>query len=591
MDGFLRRPYARTPNVDRLAAQSVHYTRVFATAPVCSPARFALISGLHANAMGTQHLRSTFPVSASMAGFPAALRAAGYYCTNNVKTDYNCAAEARWIRESWDESSPRAHWRNRPAGAPFFAVFNLMETHQGPTNVNPETAFEREIGARLSAEERHDPARAIIPPYYPDTPTVRKTLARVHDCITAMDRRVGELLAELDVAGLAESTIVFFYPDHGQGIPRGKRTLYDSGLHVPLLIRFPAAFQSMAPSAPGTRCDRLVSFVDFGATVQSLCGIRPAAGTHARPFLGPFAAPPREFVHGARDRVDEALDLSRSVRDGRFLYIRNYMPHLPHLAPEGFSDQSPLRQELVRMARAGEMAFAGVFGAPRKPAEELYDTERDPWQMHNLVDNPAAAGALKRLRAEHRRWMAEIRDLGFLPEWRAAQLSALGRPVVEAADDAMYPFDRVFDTASLCGMPGAEQRLLERLKDPDPAVRWWAALGLRAATERSDDIRPALQRASGDPCPPLALEAAALLVEAWDDAAALAVLAGAVRSADPHEALYAARSLQMLGARARDALPAMKKALARAQEGGDYAMYLRFSLAPAVAALSGATPG
>ncbi|MBN2451469.1 MAG: sulfatase-like hydrolase/transferase [Lentisphaeria bacterium] len=586
--GFCGDAYAVTPHLDRLATESVHYRHAFATAPVCSPARFCLISGLYAHAFGTQRLRSRFPVPDWVCGLPSFLRAAGYYCTNNVKTDYNTAAEPRLVRESWDVCSGKAHWRGRAPGQPFFAVFNLTQTHQGPTNVLPQEQFERTIASTLTSQERHDPARAAVPPYYPDTPSVRRIMARVYDCITAMDRRAGTILTELAEDSLADDTLVFFYPDHGQGIPRGKRTLYDSGLRVPLLIRFPPRLRHLAPAGPGSSCDRLVSFVDFGATVLSLADVPLPAHLQGTAFLGHAAGPERQWVYGARDRVDEAIDLSRSVRDQRYLYIRNYMPHLSWNAPEGYSDRSELRREITRLAQenrldAAQLTYAGRTKAP----EMLFDSLADPHQIQNLAEGPAARPVLERRRGALREWLLGIRDLGFMPEWRAAQLCAGGRPLREAADAEAYPFERVFETAEWVGRPDTTSKLASRLADADCSVRYWAAIGLRAAGAAAAAHGEALRQALEDPCPPVRIEAAGVLADRGD-AAALKVLSAAVVSSDPQEAVHAARTLQLLGPMARNALPAMKEALDRSKGGrAEGSMYIRFALEPAIAALEG----
>ena len=349
--------YATTPNLDRLASESVRYTNAFATAPVCSPARSCLITGVYATSLGTHGLRSAFPIPEQMRGFPAYLRAAGYYCTNNVKTDYNTANEPAIIRASWDESSAKAHWRNRRPGQPFFAVFNDMVTHQSRTSVWPYEQFQKELQSQLTPHERHDPAQAPVPPYWPDTPVTRRTIARYYDCITLMDRNAGRLLAELEEAGVADDTIVFFYADHGAGHPRHKRLVLDSGLHVPLIVRFPEKYRHLAPAAPGEAVDRLVSFVDFPATVLSLLGLPVPEYMQGRAFLGAAETAPRQYVYGARDRVDEAFDMARSVRDKQYLYVRNYMPHLSYNQPEGFSDQAEVRREITRLAAEGKLIY------------------------------------------------------------------------------------------------------------------------------------------------------------------------------------------------------------------------------------------
>ncbi len=259
-------PYARTPHLDAFARESVRYTRAFATAPVCSPARSCLITGMYATSLGTQRLRSQFPVPKNVRGFAALLRAAGYYTSNNVKTDYNLRNEPAFIRDCWNDCSTKAHWRGHRPGQPFFAVFNFMTTHQSRASVWSREQFEKEVGSQLAPAERHDPAKAPLPPYYPDTLEAHQAWARYYDCITVMDKQVGELLGQLAADGLANDTIVFFYGDGGMGMPRGKRCLWDTGLQVPLLVRFPKAFQEFAPKAPGTTTDRLVSFVDFAPT-------------------------------------------------------------------------------------------------------------------------------------------------------------------------------------------------------------------------------------------------------------------------------------------------------------------------------------
>ncbi len=293
--------YAATPHLDQMAQEGVRYTNAFATAPVCSPARSCLITGVYATSLGTHNLRSAFPLPHNVVGFPMLLRERGYYCTNNVKTDYNTSDEQRLIQESWDDCSATAHWRNRAEGQSFFSVFNLMETHQSRTSVWSFDEFEEKIGSQLPRDSRHDPDAVPVPPYYPDTPLVRRTLARYYDCITVMDLKVGQLLKQLNDDGLADSTIVFFYGDHGAGLPRGKRVLFDSGLRVPLLIRVPPRFRQRVPSTPGAVEAQLVSFVDFPPTMLNLLGIDAPGYMQGRPFLGPrIKAPKKRCFRSAR---------------------------------------------------------------------------------------------------------------------------------------------------------------------------------------------------------------------------------------------------------------------------------------------------
>ncbi len=574
--GFCGEKYAKTPNLDALARRGVYYNNAFATAPVCAPCRYAIITGTYATSYGTQRLRSDFPIPDSITGFPAFLRKAGYYCTNNSKTDYNTSAAKRLIAESWDECSGKAHYKNRKPGQPFFAVFNLMETHQGKI-------FEATPAPNLDPSEQHDPAKAPIPPYYPDTPVAHRVMARVHDCITAVDKRADAILAELEQAGLKDDTIVFFWPDHGQGIPRGKRTLWDTGMKVPLVVYVPDKFRHLAtlgrsaavPAvsgqtstagtaaflklAPGSTCDRLVSLMDLGPTLLSLLDLPIPSHMQSRAFLGKAATAPRKYVFGARDRVDEVSELSRSVRDKRYLYIRNFMPDLSWNQPETFSDQLDLRREITKLAAEGKLNAAQLtYAAPTKPVELLYDTDADPWQINNLAGEPKYRAELERLRKALRDWQTETRDIGLMHETEAAR------------GTTDFPVDRVLDTAWRVGLPGEVAELTRRLSDPNPTVRYWAVIGLRVA-----GAKDGLQKLLADESSPVRIEAAGVLV-------ALDVLTAAINSDDENVQVHAARTLQLLGEKARPALPAMQAALPKIKN-----MFARWAIQGAIANLTG----
>ncbi len=574
--------FARTPNIDAFAHQAVRYTHAFAPAPVCSPTRACLITGVYATSLGNPHLRCEIPIPKEFKGYAAYLRDAGYYTSNNAKTDYNQRDEQAFIRQAWTRCSTNAHWRQREPGQPFMSVFNYFETHQSRTSAWPKEQFEREIGSRLPAGQRADPKRAPLPGFYPDIPAAHEAMARYYDCVSAADRRVGDALRELDTDGLADNTIVFVYSDHGMGMPRGKRLLHDSGLHVPLLIRFPAKWRQLAPAEPGATVDRLVSFVDFAPTLLSLVGLPIPPHMQGVAFLGAAAGPAREFVFGARDRVDEAFDTARSIRDARWLLIRNYRPHLSWAAPEGFSDTSTFRRELVTMARAGRAGTgATAWLAPTRPVEELYDTVADPQQLNNLAADPRNRATLERLRKRLRQWLLETRDIAFLPEPDVAARSDALTPYAMARQPGLYPLERVLASAERVGAADAADVQRKDLRDADPAVRYWAAVGLRANAAAAKGARTELEGALREASASVAIEAAGALLALAPHPAALKRLETELKSADHNLVVHAARTLELLGTRAQPLAAELRQRLtdARKNDAKDFReLYVRFAL-------------
>lgn len=541
--------YAVTPNLDRLATQGVRFTHAFAPIGVCAPSRSSLILGTYAPSVGSQHMRCKGTLPSYVKCFPEYLRQAGYHCSNNVKTDYNFDVP----KAAWDENSAKAHWRTRKPGQPFFSVFNFTQCHESQIRIG-EAAHQKRIQS-FAPGAVHDPAKAPLPPYHPDTPEVRRDWARYADSITAMDREVGRVLAELEADGLADNTIVVYFSDHGAGMPRSKRWLYDSSLRVPMIARFPERWKSLAPGAPGSTSDRLVTFVDFGPTMLSLAGVPVPAHMQGRPFLG-AAAPAREYVHGFRDRMDERTDLLRTVRDRKWRYIRNFRPDVTWAQHIGYMYEMPTMKVWQRLHDEGKLdPVQDRFFSATKPVEELYDTEADPWEIKNLAADPAQRVTLERLRSELRRWMLEIRDLGLLPE--ADLRTRFGAESPHEAvrkNPASYPLERILDAAD----PAAAASFT----DPDPAVRYWGVIGARVR-----GTKEGLGALLSDPAPAVQLAAAETLARAGDYAAALPIL---VRGLDhPVESvrLQAAQALDDLGSRHRPAWEAFR---GRPKETSEY---------------------
>ncbi|MBW2315161.1 MAG: sulfatase [Deltaproteobacteria bacterium] len=442
---------AVTPNLDRLAAEGTRFTNVFTAAGVCAPSRAALITGVHPNALGAGHMRtSSRPEGgyravppAEVKAFPELMRAAGYHTFTNVKLDYQFSGPLPGSGPFtiWSDEGFRVDERGAPEGSPFFGMINFMVTHEsslferGGLPTSPLEALHMWL-MRGHEGGRVAPADVALPPYYPDTPAVRETLSHFYDQIHRMDEEVGEILARLDASGLSESTIVIFTTDHGDGLPRAKREVYDSGTHVPLIVRWP---ESLRPegATPGGVEGRLVSFVDLAPTILSLAGLPAPEFVNGRVFLGPRAAAPRRYVYAARDRIDEQPDRVRSVRDARYRYVRNFLPETPASDGSAFRERLPIMRELRRLHEAGGLPPAGERWFQPRPREELYDTHVDPHEVDNLAGDPAHAETLTRLSAALDAWLARVPDLGALPE---AELVERGWPGGESPTTAAPSF-------------------------------------------------------------------------------------------------------------------------------------------------------
>ncbi len=402
---------------------------------------------------------------AFMKMYPQFLREAGYYCTNNSKEDYNLAKPGK----VWDDSSRKAHWRNRGSGQPFFAIFNFTISHESQIRKRPHTAV-------------HDPGKVRVPAYHPDTPEVRQDWAQYYDKLTEMDAQVGDVLRQLDDDGLADDTIIFYYGDHGSGMPRSKRWPYNSGLHVPLIVHVPEKFAALAPAdyQPGGKTDRLVGFIDLAPTLLSLVGIEPPAYMQGEAFMGTYAAEPSEFLFGFRGRMDERYDMVRSVRDKRYVYIRNYMPHRIYGQYLDYMFQTPTTQVWQRMYQEGKLNEQQSYFWQEKPTEELYDLASDPDEVNNLATSPEHRDVLDRLRRAHHDWVFRVRDVGFLAEAEIHARAADGTPYEVGHDANRFDLEQIFSAAQLASERDVADipKLLSLMDDPDSAVRYWAALGL-----------------------------------------------------------------------------------------------------------------
>ncbi len=548
---------ARTPNLDAFATEGVLFNNAFATAGVCAPCRSAIITGMYQTSLGTHHMRCSARLPAHIRPFPCLLREAGYYCTNNSKQDYQFSPPA----DTWDESSRTAHWQNRPrASQPFFAVFNYTGCHE--SGIQNLAKYET-VTRGLARQDRAKLAAATLPPYYPNTAVVREDWGRYYDVITAMDRWFAERLQELEQSGVAENTIVFFWSDHGAGLPRAKRWLYDSGIRVPLMVRVPEKFRSQLPGRAGQPSERLVSLIDLGPTTLALAGVAVPRHMQGQAFMGSNAAPPREYVFAARDRMDERYDVIRAVRDNRFKYLRNYEPLKTYYQYMNTPEKGATMREIRRLAAQGQLPpAAAALMAPSKPSEELYDTRADPHEVRNLASDPAFGRQLLRLRKAHLDWVTRTRDLGLVPEPVIADLEQHygSRYAILQGDQALETLHRLRDaaSASLEGI-GALPKLKRALSDVDAAVRYWGAVGLGNLAQDAATTQPLLRERLADESAVVRVAAARALCRMGDTAAALPTLVDVLDNGKQWERLHAANVLDEIDEDARSVLEAMRR--------------------------------
>jgi N-sulfoglucosamine sulfohydrolase len=393
-------PVARTPNLDAFATKAARFTKAYSHAPVCAPSRSGLITGRYPTSIGSHHMRSTLLKPPPL--FTDHLRKAGYFVAWPGKTDFNFAVPNR----SFDSTKD---WTKQTVPkSPCFLYLNNTVTHESQIRATPEQR--KKNLARLKPEEFHDPTKMVVPPYYPDTPEVRRDIATYHDNITAMDYWVGDTLTWLAKNGFnASNTYIFFFGDHGWGMPRGKRWPYESGTRVPLLIAGPGI-------QPGSVRDDLVCFLDLAPTVLSLAGVTVPRELDGIPILGPDRKS-RQHVFSARDRMDERYDRVRSVRDSRYRYIKNFHPELPYAQPIAYMDLMPTMQVWRAWHREGKLnPVQRAFMADTKPVEELYNLDKDPYETHNLATSTEHQVKLKELRQVLEQWIEQTNDLGRIPE-------------------------------------------------------------------------------------------------------------------------------------------------------------------------------
>lgn len=533
---------AVTPNIDRLAREGILYEHAYAPSPVCAPTRFAILTGMYAETCSpAQHMRADAHFPEDFATYPEILRRAGYYCTNRVKTDYNCDVDAEAI---WNANSNDAHWKNAPEGAPFMAVFNLMTTH--------ESALFRADTLGASPDD------IKVPAYLPDTPEMRTEYAKYYGLMTKMDAEVGALVEELELAGHAEDTIVFYYSDNGGVLPRSKRYCFEEGLKCALIVRLPAKWAHLAEEGPGARVERPVSFLDLAPTVIAVAGERVPPNMQGASLFAKDVEKPT-FAFGGRNRMDERIDMVRTVTDGRYRYIRNYMPHRPNGQHSAFAWMGAAYQHYEQKYREGALNEVQAMFFKPKVFEELYDLAGDPDQINNRVEDAALSSVLNGLRSALDSHMIAIVDNGFIPEGAEAEGYGNSRNAV------LYPLESVMALAgkAASATPGDLDSFTDAITGPNEVLRYWAATGMlilgEAAVPASEQISYSMLNDPSLIVRSVCAEASARYGS--NPEAAIAVLGELIDEKHPEPVcLHAINALTCVGPAAAQVLPAIKKA-------------------------------
>lgn len=481
---------AETPHIAELAKTGLLYRNAFSNAPVCSVARTTLMTSCLAPRIGTQfHRRSVVvPMPPGVKMFPAYMREAGYYTTNNSKKDYNAIETLG----TWDESSAKANWRQRASGQPFFHMQSFGTTHESSLHFK-QSDFENKPNTTSSDD-------VFVAPYHPDTELFRYTVARYHDNMQKVDQQIGQVVSQLNEDGLLDDTFIFYFGDHGGVLPRGKGYAYESGLHVPLVVHVPKNFQHLAPTPAGQDVTGFVEFIDFGATALNLAGIAPPAGIDGTAFLGAGVTAEevesRDSALGYADRFDEKYDLVRTLRKGKYEYIRNYQPFNFDGLQNNYRYIMLAYRQWRELFKAGKLNPAQSQFFRTRPVEQLFDIEADPHEVNDLSGDPAYAATLKSLRTDLQQQLKSLPDLSFYPE----------SVLVETAFDAPVPFGQahadaiaaLIDIADLSLLPfeQAKPQLAKALASDDPMHRYWALISCSCFGSEAAELAAAASQLS-----------------------------------------------------------------------------------------------
>jgi len=541
--GCYGNPNAKTPNIDKLAEGGVRFTNAFSTGTVCSPSRSTIITGVRTFKMGTGNHRSEYPIPDYIKGFPYYLQQQGYYVTNNSKTDYNVAKPKAFIQEAWNESSGKAGWWNRKPGQPFFAVFNFNESHQSRTMTMPYEWYSENVWNQLDNDERIAEDGFEMPPIYRESTEMRKHFARVYNSISLTDKRIGELLEKLDADNLRDSTIIFFYADHGEGEPRGKTNGIDYGYRVPFVVWFPEIYKQLSPwGTAGVVTDELIDFEDLAPTLISLAGGEIPDYLKGRVLMGEKRSLPVGHLILSADRSDNGIDMVRSITGGKYMYSRNYLPFIPQGRYIRYMYVAEIVQQMRSDYRADLLDSLQRSYFEERPAEYLFDIENDQWETKNLANDPEYKSVLEKMRIQLDEEVLKARDVMFLPEYEIGLLSEKETAYDYRLDKQKYPLAEIYKAASLSGKRGLEIAITqtELLQNKNNIVRYWSIIGLRSQKpEILKEFQPQIVKSMDDNYPLVSLGAAAISYQLWQNKKAQQILIESCQSENMDIALLA----------------------------------------------------
>lgn len=533
---------SRTPVMDQLTREGVQFTNAFSTGTVCSPSRSAIITGIKTYELGTGNHRSNYSIPAWLKGFPYYLKQAGYYVTNNSKTDYNVANEKQFIAEAWNESSGKAGWWDREEGQAFFSVFNFNESHQSRTMTHPYEWYVENVLEMLPEEDRIAEDEFEMPPFYRDSPEMRKQMARVYNSLKLTDNRIGDLLERLREDGLLQETIIFVFADHGEGMPRGKTNGINFGYRVPFTIWFPPKYEHLSPWGINTKTDELMSFEDLAPTMISLAGGKVPDYLKGRVLLGENRSPKADKLFLSSDRSDNGIDMIRTVTDGRFVYSRNFMPYMPEARYIRYMEIGEIKQIMRTDLENGLLNSIQESIFQSREPEVLYDIENDSWETNNLVGNSEYQDVLIEMRSALKAHLLERKDVLMLPEGELDRISKTTSPYEFRESESDFPFEAIYAAAELSGFRSSEilARQIDLLESSNPILRYWAAIGLKSQSKEALKANLAeLEEKVNDDYPYVSATLASIVYEINQAQESQEILKKSILSEDKHLSLMA----------------------------------------------------